>query len=675
MKTILPLALLSIVTFSQFAMADGNSIKLSPVSAHQKLTAKTQSELDPFKSEPVVLNAGKGEWESFQFVIETSDTPINKLEIRPTRLVSTRGATIPASQISFWRENFVYVPKPSGNRVLQPKWWPDALIPYDLAKKDVPARSFAVFWATIKVPKTTDSGDYFAELDFSFDGAPRRLAVALTVENRLAVAPSIRANVALYYDSLRDWYKKANIEFTEEKWAAQKRRFYDFLLDYHLNAYDLPVDWKSEDAGKILRDPRVLSIRVPPLDSPDFEAARAKLAATDTISKAYYYWIDEPHNTEQFARVRDTTTKLRALGIKHLVTAHPTASLENAVDIWCPNIGDFFGIGHVNARELAAQRAQGRETWFYTMVEPKTPYPTWLLDDEASAILDYAKIIKRYNFGGFVYSMVHGWGENPLENLQSYESTNGDGTLLYPAELVGGTGPMPSIRLMLMREMLEGTQSNAIPSAPNLNAKLLAGNDVTNAAVEFSAPAGKIVLDGNMNEWNAKDAQTFSGEGRPETPSTSLYLRHDSKFLYVGIRAQKPLAGDWVGVEIAKAEIDVDDTQNRAEKWRFVTTLRGNSIVERYSREGRARFDVTNFRAAIQPFDNFYNVEMQIPLDLVTDLAKGQRVIRFNALRRFSVRNNENGDLTSKVTVRAYADGGDPYLMPLLLLAHPKRAN
>jgi hypothetical protein len=674
MKTYFPLTLLSLVTLSQFAKAEETTIKLSPVSIRQKLTAKTQTELDPFKSEPVVLNAAKGEWESFQFVIETGDTPIQNLEIRPTRLVSTRGAVIAASQISFWRENYVYVQKPSGNRVLQSKWWPDALIPYNLAKKNVPAQSFAVFWATIKVPKTTDSGDYFAEIDFSFDGAPRRLAVGLTVENRLAPPPKIRANVALYYDALRDWYKKANIQFTEEKWAAQKWRFYEFLLDYRFNAYDLPVDWKSEDAGKLLRDPRVLSVRVPPMDSPSFEAARAKLAATDTLSKAYYYWIDEPHNSEQFARVRDTTTKLRALGIKHLVTAHPTRSLENAVDIWCPNIGDFFGIGHVSARELAAQRSQGRETWFYTMVEPKNPYPTWLLDDEATGILDYAKIIQRYNFGGFVYSMAHGWGGNPLENLQSYESTNGDGTLLYPAELVGGTGPMPSIRLMLLREMLEEAETLPLRNLPKTNAELLAANDMTNASFEFSAPAGKIVLDGNLSEWNSGDAQTFTGEGRPESPSTLLYLRHDTKYLYVGIRAQKALAGDWVGVEMAAADIDVQDAQNRAEKWRFVATLRGTSIVERFSREGRERYDMANFRAIIKPFDDFYNVEMQIPLELVTDLPKGQRAIRFNALRRFSIKNNDSGELT-RVTVRAYSDGGDVYLMPLLQLPRPKRAN
>ena len=33
--------------------------------------------------------------------------------------------------------------------------------------------------------------------------------------------------------------------------------------------------------------------------------------------------------------------------------------------------------------------------------------------------------------------MAHGWGPHPLQDLKSFENTNGDGTLLYPGELAG----------------------------------------------------------------------------------------------------------------------------------------------------------------------------------------------------------------------------------------------
>jgi hypothetical protein len=51
--------------------------------------------------------------------------------------------------------------------------------------------------------------------------------------------------------------------------------------------------------------------------------------------------------------------------------------------------------------------------------------------------------------------MAHGWGPDPLNNIAAFAGTYGDGTLIYPSELVGGHGPMPSIRLMLLRDAME----------------------------------------------------------------------------------------------------------------------------------------------------------------------------------------------------------------------------
>src|SRR5690606_17902577 len=130
-------------------------------------------------------------------------------------------------------------------------------------------------------------------------------------------------------------------------------------------------------------------------------------------------------------------------------------ALKDQVDIWCPNIGDFFGIGHVEAAMLARERRLVRETWWYTMVEPRYPYPTWLLDDERDAVRRYGRLMARYGITGFVYSMAHGWGPRPLEDLTSFANTSGDGTLLYPAEVLGGQGPLPSIRLMQLRLALQ----------------------------------------------------------------------------------------------------------------------------------------------------------------------------------------------------------------------------
>ena len=349
------------------------------------------------------------------------------------------------------------------------------------------------------------------------------------------------------------------------------------------------------------------------------------------LGKAYYYWIDEPP-PERYAEVIQAARKLHAIdpALKQCVTAHPNQALAGAVDIWCPNIGDVFGLGHLDFNALARERAMGRETWWYTMVLPKAPYPTWLLDDDAGAVRCYGWMMARWNISGFVYSMAHGWGPKPLENLQSFAGTNGDGTLLYPAELVGGHGPMPSIRLMLLRDAIEDyellrllpePQRRALTATicgptpafhppyesiawPRLRAALFAALETKNTVAfppPFKAPAaprlplandtiaparGAPVMDGNLNDaaWNAAARcnatfQRFAGDSI-RAPNTKLWLAHDKNNLLVAVRAQTTQAeGEWIAVELAPLNATV--------RWRLVMTVEGKMIVEKRTREGQ----------------------------------------------------------------------------------------
>ncbi|MDQ3813281.1 MAG: hypothetical protein M3347_04950, partial [Armatimonadota bacterium] len=411
--------------------------KIAPVSSLQKLTARAEGVLEPFQPTPVQLRAARGEWECFQIVITAGDEPLREVRAEATGLATHLAEHIPAANVVLFWENYVFVDKPSGNRRLEKLWWPDALIPLALQpQKPVMEHRSVVLWAAVHVPPETAPGEYYGAVDVTANGQTKQLAVSLTVAPITLPPPSLRGNVAVYYDLLRDWYAKNWKPLDDAQFARLKKQYYGFLLDYRLNAYDLPVPWSSDEADVYLRDPRVLSVRLPPLDRPDFKTAIERLKRTGTLSKAYYYWIDEPP-PQRYAEVRATTRKLRAIDprLRHCVTAHPNRSLQDAVDIWCPNIGDYFGLGHLDLSILAAERRKGRETWWYTMVEPKYPYPTWLLDDDATAVRVYGWMMARWGITGFVYSMAHGWGPKPFENLQSFAGTNGDGTLLYPSEI------------------------------------------------------------------------------------------------------------------------------------------------------------------------------------------------------------------------------------------------
>jgi hypothetical protein len=459
-------------------------------------------------------------------------------------------------------------------------------------------------------------------------------------------------------------------------------------------------------------------VRLPHLSSTDLPPAVEQLKKTNTLHKAYYYHIDEPA-PERYAEVRDTTQKLRTIDprLKHLVTVHPNESLKDAVDIWTPNVGDHFGLGHLDLQMLEAERKKGRETWWYTMVEPKSPYPTWLVDDDAAAVRVYGWMMARYGITGFVYSMAHGWGPKPLENIQSFANTNGDGTLLYPSELVGGSGPMPSIRLMLLRDAIEdyellcaleetdellinrglvsqfvvdrppqGSQTfrsivnwrrarqelfksysrrqrasdvfvvtiNKLPAVP-----LPIGED--RGSVPYAAP----VVDGKLSDdpWTAsarsKTVFLRFSDDAVKVPSTTLYLAHDAQNFYVAMRCRTNASTRNTSPEAEWVAVDLAPFDAQ-ERWRFVLTQKGNRVVERHTRGGQFRVQGVAWTAAQQRFNGYYDVEMQIPLSVLGNTTQ----FRFNALRRTT-----HAPTGTRIVLRAWPDAGDVYLMPIATLS------
>ncbi|MDF2441650.1 MAG: hypothetical protein JWN98_2634, partial [Abditibacteriota bacterium] len=282
---------------------------IAPVSSLQKLTGKTRGKLEPFASTPVQLRAARGEWECFQVVVTAGRETLRDVRVTPTGLATHLAHFIPVQNVRLFWENSVFVERPSGNRRLEKLWWPDALIPFELQPtRTIQAGHSEVLWCAIQVPPKTEAGEYFGGLDIVANGQLRSLAVTLNVEPVDLPAPTMRANVAVYYDVLRDWYAKNLKPLDDAQFATMRKQYYEFLLDYRINAYDIPVDWSSDEADRYLTDSRVRSVRLPPLDRPDFAVAIERLKKTDTLAKAYYYWIDEPA-PQRYSEVLATTQK------------------------------------------------------------------------------------------------------------------------------------------------------------------------------------------------------------------------------------------------------------------------------------------------------------------------------------------------------------------------------
>ena len=633
--------------------------RVQPVSSLQKLTAKTRGVLEPFKAAPAQLRAAKGEWECFQVVMSAGDVELKNVRLSSTPLATHLGEFIARKNIRIYRENYVFADKPSGNKRIEKLWWPDALIPLDLQKEiNIAPGKSEVFWVAMQAPREASEGEYYGAIDIAANGKTKQLFVSLTVDKAAMPKATMRGNVAVYYDILRDWYSKNWRELSDEEFAEMKKQYYEFLLDYRINAYDLPVDWSTPAAAKYLRDERVLSSRLPPISEPEnLKTAMEVLRQNNAISKNFYYRIDEPM-AEDFPRIQETTKALRVIDaqIKHCVTVHPNETLEGAVDIWCPNIGDFFGIGHLDSEWLAEERKKGNETWWYTMVEPKYPYPTWLLDDDAVAVRSYGALMARYGISGFVYSMAHGWGPKPLENLESFDGTNGDGTLLYPSEIIGDTktlrGPMPSIRLMLLRDAIEDYEliKAGIKKSPPFPNGLLR-EKIVPAKITIPACRGEACLAQNAARLN--EATKQSNRARQASP-LQFAVAHDAKNLYVSFRATaSTLEKDWCAIDLAPLDA--------GERFRFIVTGKNSGIVERHTGDGHFRLPDFQWKFSAKKIATGYEVEMQIPLSVVVNEKSSKTQFRFNALRRI-----RSG--STPLLLRAFPDANDVTLLPIATL-------
>jgi len=637
------------------ALAWGNNAwadwQLRPLGSTRKLLASKPNQLEAWTPVPVQLDCVRGEHMNFQFVISATDKPIESLSIAPTTLATFDAHFLARDGFQFFRENFVYVPKPSGNRIKTPKWWPDALIPFSLTSPRIEPKQSAVFWASFAVPADAAPGDYFGELDIDANGQPKRLALTLHVRPMTLPPSKFRGTVALYYDSLREWYRANGNTFSQDEWAKQKRRYADFLLDFGLNPYDPPVAWKDAKVDDYLRDPRVHSLRTPPLDAPDFAAAIAALQRTGTLAKAFYYWNDEPQTVAQFEKIRADAAKLRAWNIPQLVTHHPTPELESSVGIWCPNISNALGSGHLDIEEAHRQQKAGRPTWLYTMVVPKHPYPTWLLDDDSSAIESYAPLWSQVGASGFVYSMCHGWGPKPLESLESFQNTNGDGTLLYPAELVGGIGPMPSIRLMLLRDAIED---------------LALWNEAKqrNLAPQFSFPVqrtGALIYDRtallDALETGKTPPRKFLPAGLwPEKPTSATIPLPYSGKLGAKRRVQVAAKSGVLAVRVVGPKLREEEA--------FVVVLARlsgrNPIQTRWAWDAGGKLAVSQRTNSLPNEADFPRLAKAARFEKVADgfgvtMPLGSGPVRFNVWLR-----SPNG------TIRLFPDGSDPFAMPIL---------
>jgi Domain of unknown function (DUF4091)/Family of unknown function (DUF6067) len=458
-----------------------------------------------------VLSAARNEYAPFQIIVRAGAAGLKRVNAVAGPLAPKRGHTIPAGQITLYREHYIEIRKLSPRSRGGPGWYPDALIPFlepSTGKPPVRARFAAApfdiapdsnqpLWVDVRTPRDATPGVYSGAITISAEGIrPHRVPIQLTVwDFTLSETPSMRTHFGsadlnsllfrppqiIAWGGLDEAGKRTLQTAFAELMAAHRicppiPRFLmpkvnaDGSIDpqgtdaalqqwierFHITGF--PIWFLGRDAREWQGDPLGADRK---RNARYLRSMYTYLRGHHWDKMAYVYVADEPNSQEAYNAVRARSQFVHdvAPGLKVLCTRgpevrnQPWGSLVGWVDIWAPLWPMFEGAA-VKKRLTA-----GEEIWSYTaLCQGRPDTPCWQLD---FPILNYRIpmwISWRFGITGLLYWSATNWAStrdvwtNPLTYADQY---NMEGSLLYPGVDVGVQGFITSIRLKQIREGLE----------------------------------------------------------------------------------------------------------------------------------------------------------------------------------------------------------------------------
>jgi len=226
------------------------------------------------------------------------------------------------------------------------------------------------------------------------------------------------------------------------------------------------------------------------------------LEANGWLGKEYMYWVDEPkHDDYAFVREGMKTIHEVAPKLTRFITENnPGPEIMDVTEIGCPVLAKF------DPKKSEEWIAKGRQMWSYLMTWPKEPHVNLFIDSDAINLRMWLWMSYRYHLTGILVWNSNMWNadgcspegvlqniwEDPMTYMDGHgtpkgsaaEYGNGDGMFFYPPNRDPNndkskylTGPVPSLRLEIMREgiddydymmMLENCIKKARPDQQNL---------------------------------------------------------------------------------------------------------------------------------------------------------------------------------------------------------------
>jgi len=488
-----------------FARAEAKGLQVWVVNPLVKVFPDTPHEPTP-KAVSVLMACN--EYEPVQIAMR-SDRTIRQVRIEVTPLRNERGETLPPPEL--WRVGYVLVDHPSAYYSSQlPVWyrlvpkgegrsdgwsgeWADPLMP--LQSFDLQPNRTEAIWIVLYVPLNASSGRYEGQIRISAEGQAKTLPLQVDV---VPLTLSQETELIAIFDLRGRIVSQLRTDINRLK------AWYSFLARFRVSpGFVFPEPTFRYDGGKVVMDTNgfdemaqflIGELKVSALYSPSFlyafgwaytpkrffnlepftpEYNRAYQELLRTFfehvqrrgwkDKFVYYISDEPHFWHE--GIRKQMKQLCSLAHEAVPGIRIYSSTWNFVPDWVGDI-DIWGIGphgSCSVADMERLKASGATLWFTTDGHMciDTPY---LAIERLLPYLCFAYGVDGYEFWG-----VSWWTYDPWERgwhtfiRQSSEGErfywvrypNGDGYLVYPGDRFGRSEPIPSIRLMQVREGIE----------------------------------------------------------------------------------------------------------------------------------------------------------------------------------------------------------------------------
>lgn len=339
----------------------------------------------------------KNEGEGMQFVYKPEKAQTN-VRVTVSDFVLD-GGTEKIEDVTVYYQHYIYCAAAyTEYKTLQRVgYYPDILIPIngdcsDLNGIDVEANANQGFWITVWSAKDQTAGVYRGEVTLETDGGEKRvIPVEITVwDFSVPEEPSFDAAYSIYWFESSVSYKEA----------------YEYALRYRLNgsftpsvrSQDYDADTMAKKTAEYLAEHPGVSCFMPSGYTAEYFNALEKYGILD---KCFTYYFDEPGNYYSInKKMSETFAWAHALNpnVKNMVTTASRDTITD-VDIWC-GIWSSHDCDEPTVRDRISE---GYEMWWYGCVGPKSPYPTYHIQDDLMTSRLVHWMQKDWGFTGNLY--------------------------------------------------------------------------------------------------------------------------------------------------------------------------------------------------------------------------------------------------------------------------------